>query len=292
MFKTKAEVINVLKKFGRIDLLEHTVSCNRLHSIPLAFGHCGICPSCISRRIALLAAGCGPEQKYSFYYDILAEPDLSTQQKEMIQTMIKEMIFFINQRSSAFCRLWEDEINTLEETVSMDKYYPNVTKKIYDLFGRHFNDMKKAISLMWNEYDSPWSLNKGGSFFSVLKETNGYMLELQTRKICEPQVDYSSVNAPEGSAVLSHIPARGLKMKIIEKCFELIERQEITAKLSDKVISEKLIKELKQEFILTTGNETSIMDYFRKGDIEIQNINGELTIFNKNKPVKRQNSGR
>ena len=71
--------------------------------------------------------------------------------------------------------------------------------------------------------------------------------------------------------MLSHIPPKGIKKKIIEKCYELIDRNEITEDISDKDLSEKVNNmKSKKDYILTPGNETSIMDYFRKGDTSIR----------------------
>ena len=194
LFKTKAEVISVLRSWDRISLLKHTVSCDRRLSIPLGFSHCGTCPSCITRRIALFASDLRQEHKDSFYYDFLAESNLTAQQEQMMETMLREMIYFINQRSDAFCGLWEDDITIIEENLPYANSYPSVVEKIYDLCNRHFHDMKKAINLMRDWYDSPWSIYNGGAFFSLLNESRGYMLELQAREIGETEVDYSNVN--------------------------------------------------------------------------------------------------
>ncbi len=286
LFKRKSEVIRVLSDYGRHDLLRQTTSCDRNYSIPIAFSHCGICPSCITRRIALFAAGCPKEHQGKFYYDFLTETNLAPPLKETIETMLREMIFFINQNSSAFCRIWEDELISVEANTRNHNSYPSVTEKIYDLCRRHFQDMKEAVSLMWNEYYAPWSLNNGGSFFNLLTESRTYMAELQSRELCESEVEYRSTSSAERSEILRLIPPRGLKMKIIEKCFELIERNEITDKLSYKIVSEILIKELKQEFILSPGNERSIIDYFRKDELKIVKVDGKLTVINNKIPVK------
>jgi predicted MPP superfamily phosphohydrolase len=57
LFRTKAEVVGVLRERGALDLLEHTLSCSRYARGLYAARHCGLCAACIDRRLSTLAAG-------------------------------------------------------------------------------------------------------------------------------------------------------------------------------------------------------------------------------------------
>lgn len=57
LFKTKAEVVGVLRAHGALDLLEQTLSCSRYARGLYAARHCGLCAACIDRRLSTLAAG-------------------------------------------------------------------------------------------------------------------------------------------------------------------------------------------------------------------------------------------
>jgi 7-cyano-7-deazaguanine synthase in queuosine biosynthesis/predicted MPP superfamily phosphohydrolase len=57
LFRTKAEVVGVLRDRGALDLLEHTLSCSRYARGLYAARHCGLCAACIDRRLSTLAAG-------------------------------------------------------------------------------------------------------------------------------------------------------------------------------------------------------------------------------------------
>ena len=279
LFKTKAEVIGKLIQYRRKELIAHTISCDRHHPIPLGLSHCGICPSCITRNIALFAKDYWREQKDLFYYDLLAENNLPPQAKEMIGTMLKEMIFFINQRSSAFCQIWEDEIIAVETNFRSYNFYSSVADRIYDLCCRHFSELQESINRMWNTYAAPWSLYKGGAFFSLLSESRGYMLELQSRELSELGVGYRQINVQPRTNVLRHIPPRQLKKKIIEKCCDLIDINEISDVTNEKDLGDKVIQELSKENLLTSANKRSISDYFRKGLLQIQDKQGKLAVI-------------
>ncbi len=55
MWKTKAEVVEIAKKF-RPDLIRRTRSCTRTHESTNLHTHCGACSQCIDRRFAVLAS--------------------------------------------------------------------------------------------------------------------------------------------------------------------------------------------------------------------------------------------
>src|SRR5581483_2211179 len=58
LFKTKADVVSVIKEQGAISLIENTCSCAHTGYFQSSTQwHCGTCSQCIDRRIAIFAAG-------------------------------------------------------------------------------------------------------------------------------------------------------------------------------------------------------------------------------------------
>jgi hypothetical protein len=57
-WKTKAEVVEVIRAGGCGDLVRHAVSCTHVWDMTTLHTHCGTCSQCIDRRFATLAAGC------------------------------------------------------------------------------------------------------------------------------------------------------------------------------------------------------------------------------------------
>ena len=57
-WKTKAEVVEVIRAGGCGDLVGHSVSCTHVWDMTTLHTHCGTCSQCIDRRFATLAAGC------------------------------------------------------------------------------------------------------------------------------------------------------------------------------------------------------------------------------------------
>jgi 7-cyano-7-deazaguanine synthase in queuosine biosynthesis len=62
VWKTKTDVIRVIKESGHGPLAAHTVSCSRTFDMTKAHTHCGRCSQCIDRRFATLAAGLTDEE--------------------------------------------------------------------------------------------------------------------------------------------------------------------------------------------------------------------------------------
>lgn len=61
-WKTKAEVVEVIRAAGCGELVKHAVSCTHVWDMTTLHTHCGTCSQCIDRRFATLAAGCSDKE--------------------------------------------------------------------------------------------------------------------------------------------------------------------------------------------------------------------------------------
>lgn len=57
IWKTKAEVLEVIRAHGAEDQIKHAVSCTNLHTQSAEVSHCGDCTQCLDRRFAVFATG-------------------------------------------------------------------------------------------------------------------------------------------------------------------------------------------------------------------------------------------
>ena len=67
MWKTKAEVLNLLSDREARHLIKQTVSCTRAWHMTKLVTHCGRCSQCIDRRFAILCAGLAGEDPAEMY---------------------------------------------------------------------------------------------------------------------------------------------------------------------------------------------------------------------------------
>lgn len=68
LWKTKAEVVEVLRIHGCENLIPSSTSCANVRNWAMTTKQCGVCSQCIERRIAVLGAGlaeCEPEDSYN-----------------------------------------------------------------------------------------------------------------------------------------------------------------------------------------------------------------------------------
>ena len=89
LWKTKAEVADVLRASGHGDLARHTVSCSRVYWMTRLHTHCGRCSQCLDRRFGALAAGLGEDDPETMY-----EVDLLTgaREEDLDQTMAESFV--------------------------------------------------------------------------------------------------------------------------------------------------------------------------------------------------------
>jgi hypothetical protein len=84
MWKTKTEVVSLIRDLGGRDLIRATRSCADVRNMTKLHSHCGICSQCIDRRFAMLAAGLGeddPEEAYEV--DPLSGPRATSPDREI-----------------------------------------------------------------------------------------------------------------------------------------------------------------------------------------------------------------
>jgi hypothetical protein len=72
LWKTKADVVEILGRCGGADLISNTVSCANVRALPMTGRQCGVCSQCVERRFAILAAGLdGHEPADTYATDLL-----------------------------------------------------------------------------------------------------------------------------------------------------------------------------------------------------------------------------
>lgn len=75
IWKTKAEVLEVIRAHSAEDQIKHTVSCTNLHTQSAEESHCGDCTQCLDRRFAVFATGMEAfEQDVHYSTDVFVGP--------------------------------------------------------------------------------------------------------------------------------------------------------------------------------------------------------------------------
>lgn len=274
LFKTKTDVLDVLNKYNRLELLDNSVSCSRTRNHPPGYTHCGVCSQCIDRRFAVFAS---EVQEYDgshlYHFDFLQDDVEDDEIKKALTEYIRLAQNFAMQDVDTWYRERGLEIIQVEQYIEGDGE-PERVDKIYELCQRHAKQIDLSIRNMSYIYDKPLARTNSKSFFNLIIGQRTYQVESNDK--VKSTIDLDSIQKV--------IKPRGLKKLIVETCELLIKQNRITDVLvetkKNPVMSTLVIKALKQEkYVLTKQNENTIKDYFRKFEIQLKKDgNGNLAV--------------
>jgi 7-cyano-7-deazaguanine synthase in queuosine biosynthesis len=145
VWKTKTDIVRVIKDSGHGVLAAHTVSCSRTFEATKLHTHCGRCSQCIDRRFATLAAGLTDEEDPPEMY----KADLLTSERPMGETRAMAESFL--QRASKLRAVHEldlfaeyPEATRAIRHVGLDS--DEAARRIVDLHKRHGEDVFTALA--------------------------------------------------------------------------------------------------------------------------------------------------
>lgn len=260
-FKTKTDVVEVIKTNNRLDLLDSSVSCSTTRNKEPGNTHCGKCSQCIDRRFAVYASEVEKYDENGLYHFDFLKDDLES---DVIKKLLTEYIRLAQNFAKQDIDGWYEERSS--EIVEMIDFIDGTTEyerldKLYKLCLRHSEQIEKSIKRMRDIYDSPYATCKPKSFFNLILGTRSYQQETKTTLIEKPKIE-------------KEVPSKGLKKLVKETCESLIKQKKITEVSNEtkkkRPISSLVVEELKKNnYVITKKNENTINDYFRKFELRI-----------------------
>ncbi len=159
LWNTKAEVLSRLIKINAANELLKTLSCSRSiarnKSLSNAPKHCGICSNCLSRRIALVIAGCTSyhEQEAYVWKNLdaknlkLATPFSDITSKNDRDIVIRAILDYqqladLSTQSESFKNL------VFQLSPSLGESEHSVTRRLKNLLNRHRQEWEKFLNLL------------------------------------------------------------------------------------------------------------------------------------------------
>jgi len=270
VLKTKTEVIEVIKKHNRLELLDSSVSCSTTRNHPQGFTHCGICSQCIDRKFAVFAAEVEEyDGNHLYHYDFLQNDLEDDETKKSLTEYIRLAQEFAQQNIDGFYTERGSEIVDVVEYIDGETDQEKI-ENVYNLCQRHAAQITKAITRMRNLYDSPLTPYKPKSFFNLIIRPREYQKG-------DEKPDKAIVEENE-------IPSKGLKRLVKEACESFVENGTIIEVINEtkknRRLSELIVKKLKKDrYKITKKNENTISDYLRKYEVRIKKEkNGKLVV--------------
>lgn len=275
LFKTKTEIVEVLKTHSELDILDSSVSCSVTRNKERGSSHCGKCSQCIDRRFAVYSAEVEEYDTNALYnFDFLEDDLIENEIKKILTDYIRLAQKFAKQDIDGWYeeRSFElmDIIDYIDGATEIDKM-----QKLYNLCFRHSQHIERAIKKMRDIYDLPLSPVRPNSFFNLIIGPREYQKQVIVEK--------------EKQATEIEIPSKQLKKFAKETCESLIKRKKITEVLNEtktnRNISNLIVDELRRKhYKITKQNENTISDYFRKFDLQLKkDKDGSLIVIDDHK---------
>lgn len=271
LYKTKTEVVEILKKYKKEDTLDTAVSCSSTRNHPAGYTHCGVCSQCIDRRFATFAAEVEKYDHGGLYHIDFAKDGIEDAKiKKSLTDYIRLAQSFKDTDLDGFYIERASEIIDVEEFIEGEDELQRL-KNIYELTQKHANFIEHSLNQMRKLYDSPLAKPNPNSIFHTIITPRAYQCnEIKTED------DFL-----EGK----EIPPKGLKKLAKEACESLIRKEVIKDVLNEtkkkRNISVLVVKELKDKgFKVLARHANSINDYFRKAQLSLKkDANGNLKVI-------------
>ncbi|HRP37399.1 MAG TPA: hypothetical protein PLS50_06350, partial [Candidatus Dojkabacteria bacterium] len=177
LYKTKTDVVEVLKTHKKLDLLDISVSCSVTRNKESGNTHCGKCSQCVDRRFAVFAAATEDNDNVGLYHLDFLQDDLVA---DDIKKILTDYIRLANNFAKQDIDGWYDDrsyelmeiLDYIDGSTDVDKM-----KKLYDLCQKHSKHIEKAIKRMRDIYDPPLSPISPNSFFNLIVGPRVYQKE-------------------------------------------------------------------------------------------------------------------
>lgn len=169
--QTKAEIVEVFRKYNEENLIASSVSCSSSRTKPGQAPHCGCCSQCIDRRFSLYAAGLN-EYDAEYANDFISafpDDDKDETKQRIYITMRLANLEDISTKDD-FVRKYPDDVT------NMVLFWPGATNvddkldEIYSLVCRYGKSVMDAATSMRNKYDDLTRPINKNSLLGIISE--------------------------------------------------------------------------------------------------------------------------
>lgn len=153
-WKSKADITNLLKKNGGLDLISSTVSCSRTFDKGVKHNktHCGRCSQCIDRRFGFAGAGMLEDENRGIYaYDLVvdnicadSDNDFGREERTVLVDYLRLALDLQETNVDSFYDKWLDQLTDIVDFIEGTSDEDKVVK-LYNLFSRHGQQVRKGI---------------------------------------------------------------------------------------------------------------------------------------------------
>ena len=151
LWKTKTDVLELIKDAGLADLVKYAVSCSHVWGMTKLHTHCGCCSQCIDRRLAVFASDCtehDPDEMYKT--DVfVGQRSEKTQDSVMAESYVRSMRECADLTEVQFFSRY-GELSRVIPYVSGNSDV--VAEKVFQLYMRNGQQVQTAIANALRHY--------------------------------------------------------------------------------------------------------------------------------------------
>jgi hypothetical protein len=169
--QTKAEIVEVFKKYHSEYLIASSVSCSSSRTKPGQAPHCGCCSQCIDRRFALYSVGLNEyDDEYATDFIRAFPDDDKNETKQRIYNTLRMANLEDISSKEAFVQKYPDDITSIVSYWQGSTNADDKLDEIYDLVCRYGRSVIAAATAMRNKYDDLTKPINKNSLLSILSE--------------------------------------------------------------------------------------------------------------------------
>jgi len=150
IWKTKTDVVELIKNAGTADLIKYAVSCSRVFEITKLHTHCGCCSQCIDRRLAVFAADCvehDPDEMYKI--DVFTGQRTKGQDITLAESYIQSMQEAAHMTEIQFFSKYGDLSRVIPYLCGNTD---EIAERIFQLYKRNGEQVQRAITNALRHY--------------------------------------------------------------------------------------------------------------------------------------------
>jgi len=171
MWKTKTDIVELVKKAGHADLIKHSVSCSHVFEMSKLHTHCGRCSQCIDRRLATLSAGCQEDDPEEMYKTDVFVGDRSKKGQDIVLT--ESYVRTMKECAGLTAMQFFTRFGEISRVMPyMEGHSDDVAEQLYQLYLRNGRQVKQAQRNALNIY-AEGIVEKGLPDRSLLRQLIG-----------------------------------------------------------------------------------------------------------------------
>ena len=188
LWRTKTDVMTLLKAGKHSNLIPSSVSCSKTFQNLGQATHCGGCFQCVDRRFAAYASKTDDIDEAGIYYkDIISTTILDRESKTTVVDYVRQAKNFSTWNEDHFFMELSTELAEIVDYLPEDGDEFEQLKLIWELCKRHGDQVAFAIKRMRDVHDDPYSDIDSNSLLSLISNRD-YLKDpvtLLVDRICE-----------------------------------------------------------------------------------------------------------